>query len=92
MIPPSSEVREGPHPLSDAYQKRLDPLIGILSRFIVERAFKNYDGKESETMKGLIEDIAEEAKLLIGPIRSEELKEELMTITREYYQEDEQYE
>lgn len=80
-------------PLSSEIQKKMEPLMGVLSNFIVDRAFKrcclDTDEISNDDIDQLVEIIVEESKLLLGPKRSEELSEELKEITKDYYQEEE---
>ena len=90
-----SGMAEGVRHLSLEYQKRLDPLIGVLSRFITEKAFNRCmergNGLELDLDRtiGMIDEISEDARLLIGPMKAKGLKEEMIRLTKDYYQEDE---
>ncbi|MEA3558379.1 MAG: hypothetical protein U9R75_03910 [Candidatus Thermoplasmatota archaeon] len=87
-----SGMINGTHHISLEYQKRLEPLIGVLSRFIVEKALHRcMEGSnilELERTFGMIDDINGESILLIGPTRANSLKEEMIILTKDYYQED----
>ena len=78
--------------LSKDVQRKMEPLMGILSRFIVERTVNRYldsNGKlKYSDVNLMLQEIVDESELLIGPPRSSELKKELEKIIEDYYKEE----
>lgn len=74
--------------LSD-YQEKMTPLIGVLSRFIVEkeyRAVKNHNNGEMDpdTLDNISRSIIDDLSVLVGPKKAREIGEEIDNINRKY--------
>jgi len=79
-------------PLVSEIESRLSILIGVLSKFIVERSYSEVTGNGSmvldhEGANSMCRSIIEEAELLVGPKRTLELNKEFDTIIRSYFKE-----
>jgi len=80
------------HPLIHEIEDRLEVLIGVLSKFIVERSFSEVTGGGSiildyEGANSMCASIIKEASTLVGPKRTKELSEELDMIIELYFKE-----
>ncbi|MGA1793795.1 MAG: hypothetical protein ACMUHM_07585 [Thermoplasmatota archaeon] len=80
------------HPLIHDIEDRLEVLIGVLSKFIVERSFSEVTGSGSivldyEGANSMCRSIIEEASYLVGPKRTQELREELDIMIELYFKE-----
>ncbi|MFW3146886.1 MAG: hypothetical protein ACMUIE_08765 [Thermoplasmatota archaeon] len=81
------------HPLIKEYNQRLGSLVGVLSRFIIDRAYNRSTMRgtltlDSERSLEMIENIDNEAEVLVGPLRAKRLKQDLIKITKDFYEED----
>lgn len=80
------------HPLVHEIENRLEILIGVLSKFIVERNFSEVTGGGSimldlEGANSMCASIIKEASTLLGPRRTEELIVDLDKIIELYFKE-----
>ncbi len=81
------------HPLIQRYESRLGNYVGIISRFIVQKRLEEWNPDSDKKLKkrdaeGIADSIILEALVLIGPQKANLLKDEYMTMTNEYYKED----
>jgi hypothetical protein len=80
------------HPLILELEDRLGVLIGVLSKFIVERSYSEATGNgsivlDNDRANSMCRSIIEEAELLVGPSRTEELNQEFDKMIRSYFKE-----
>ncbi|MGA1872203.1 MAG: hypothetical protein ACMUHY_00900 [Thermoplasmatota archaeon] len=82
------------HPMVVEMEGLLENLIGVLSRFIVERSYMEVTGGGSlvldhESANSMCESILEETSLLVGPRRANELNEQFERMIGSYFKEGE---
>jgi hypothetical protein len=79
-------------PLVSKFENRLGDLVGILSKFIIDKSLPHeaYDGREQldlEQARRVCSSIIDEANILLGPKRAKELNDEFEKIIKEYFKE-----
>lgn len=79
-------------PLVNELETRLGTLIGVLSKFIVEKRYSEvtdngHDPLDLRSAQSMCSSIIEEATILLGPKRTEELNEEFGKIIEDYFKE-----
>ena len=80
------------HPIVMVYEEKLGSLIGVLSKFIVEKSYSQvtdngHEKLDLETARSMCSFILEEATILLGPKRTEELDEEFNRIIEDHFKE-----
>jgi hypothetical protein len=84
---------DGPgDPLVMELEKKLGSLVGVLSKYIVERSYSQvtdngHDQLDLESARNMCKSIIEEATILLGPKRTEELDKEFRKIIIDYFEE-----
>jgi len=74
------------------YEKKLNPLMGVLSRFIIKKEYEKISHRErinvdENTLVSISRSILDNVSILIGPKKTDELEEEIRIINREYLEE-----
>lgn len=85
---------EGPgDPLVSELERKLGELVGVLSKFIIDRSYSQatHDGHEEldiDHARSMCSSIIHEANTLLGPKKAKELTVEFDTIIRNHFKED----
>jgi hypothetical protein len=79
-------------PFVTELEEKLSDLVGILSKFIIERSYSSvtnngHERLDLEHARSMCSSIIEEANILLGPKKSIELNKELDKIIKEYFKE-----
>jgi hypothetical protein len=79
-------------PFVTELENKLQGLIGILSRYIIEKSYSEvtdngHDKLNLDSAQSMCSSIIEEATILLGPKRTEELNSEFEQIIKNYFKE-----
>lgn len=81
------------NPLVSELEQKLGTLVGILSKFIIERSYSEITNNGNEELdlehaRSMCSSIIEEANILLGPRGTKELTKEFDKIINDYFKED----
>ena len=79
-------------PLVSELEQKLTDLVGVLSKFIIEKSYSEvtnngHEKLDIEHAKSMCSSIIDEANILLGPKKSNELNRELDKIIKDYFKE-----
>jgi hypothetical protein len=86
---PHGRTKPNPEVLINDYEETLGSMVGCLSRFIVRKQFgrlvERNQALDRDGLRTLTDLIVDEAALLVGPVKADELKNKLAKVNDSHF-------